>query len=415
MKRKSGIIIVLSLLLTMACMVVPPPALAWEEWPAASTDDPNHTWTVVFKQAMNMSTINNQSIYVSSDSSGTKRIDGITIKASDSTHAQVSPPTGGWSKDATLYLFISQKVLTNEGTPLKDAVRMTFSIKQIEYGNTVGNITNDGNVCKNGDWIYFTNTTDDYKLYKSHSDGSGWTKLCDDNASDINIVGDWIYYNGNNDLYKIKTDGSGRTKLSKDWPVYINVVGDWIYFSNFDKDGLYKIKTDGSALTMINDGSSYFVNVVGDWIYYQSKNDGYKLYKIRTDGSGKTKLNDERSACINVIDDWIYYCSVNKNYLYSGQLYRIRTDGTEKTKLSEEIVGYLNVSGDWIYYSNLGDKGKLYKMLKDGRNRTKVNSDDNTCLINVADDWVYYRTKIGCGYVPVYIINSDGSNRAVFN
>ncbi|MEN6389297.1 MAG: copper amine oxidase N-terminal domain-containing protein [Syntrophomonas sp.] len=32
----------------------------WEDWSAASTDDPNHTWTIEFKQAMNMSTINNQ-------------------------------------------------------------------------------------------------------------------------------------------------------------------------------------------------------------------------------------------------------------------------------------------------------------------------------------------------------------------
>ncbi|MEN6460230.1 MAG: hypothetical protein ABFC94_02525, partial [Syntrophomonas sp.] len=102
MKRKSGIIIALCLMLTMACMVVPPPALAWEDWSAASTDDPNHTWTIEFKQAMNMSTINNQNIYVSSDSSGSKRIAGVTVKASDNTHAQVSPPTGGWSKDATL-------------------------------------------------------------------------------------------------------------------------------------------------------------------------------------------------------------------------------------------------------------------------------------------------------------------------
>lgn len=545
MKGKNRIILLCAALFALTViggLLHTSPALAWDTWPTATNNDPNHTWTVVFDQAMNTETINGDNIYVSNDIAGSSRVSGVSVSASDNTHALVAPPTGGWSTDTNYYLIITQKVLTQAGMPLKDEVRMPFRIvvetretpvidvinngtniivivngkqlsfdqppyiangstmvpfraiaealgaevewdpavqkitimgdKTVEltvnstiarvngasvtldnpavisggrtmvplrfvgealgakvnytslvkyesddrYGNTVGNITNFGNVCKKGEWLYFTNTTDDYKLYKSRSDGSGWTKLCDDNANNINVIGDWIYYCGNNDLYKIRTDGSSRTKLFEDWPTDINVVGDWIYFINFDDNkGLYKIKTDGSALTKITDESCYYMNVVGEWIYYQNQNDGYKLYKIRTDGSGKTKLNDDKSACLNVIDEWVYYCCVKENYGISGQLYRIRTDGSSKTELSKEKVGYINVSGDWIYYSNFGDSGKLYKMLKDGSNQTRVNSDNNSSLINVADDWVYYRTKIGAGYVPVYRIHTDGSDREVFN
>ncbi|MGE5458874.1 MAG: copper amine oxidase N-terminal domain-containing protein, partial [Methanobacterium sp.] len=101
-----------------------------ETWPAASTDDANHSWTVVFDQAINLSTINSQNIYVSNDAEGSTRISGINVSPSDSTHALVSPPAGGWSSASKYYLIITQNVLTSEGMPLKDTVRMPFSFIQ---------------------------------------------------------------------------------------------------------------------------------------------------------------------------------------------------------------------------------------------------------------------------------------------
>ncbi|MEA4924006.1 MAG: copper amine oxidase N-terminal domain-containing protein [Syntrophomonadaceae bacterium] len=106
-----------------------PGALSWEDWPAATTDDPNHAWTVVFKQPMQTSTVNNYNIYVSIDVDGSRRLSGVGVTASDSTHALVSPPAGGWSAGSTYYLIITQSVLTSSGQPLKDTVRMPFSIQ----------------------------------------------------------------------------------------------------------------------------------------------------------------------------------------------------------------------------------------------------------------------------------------------
>ncbi|MEN6389810.1 MAG: copper amine oxidase N-terminal domain-containing protein [Syntrophomonas sp.] len=100
----------------------------WEDWPAASTDDPNHPWTIVFKQAMDSSTINSINIYVSTDAAGGTRIQGVGVAASDCTHALVSPPTGGWSIGTNYYLIITQGVLTSEGLPLKAAINMPFSV-----------------------------------------------------------------------------------------------------------------------------------------------------------------------------------------------------------------------------------------------------------------------------------------------
>ena len=55
-------------------------------------------------------------------------------------------------------------------------------------GNTVGNIVNEGLVAKEGQWIYYRNLDDDDKIYKIRTDGTGRTRISDDNSWCINVV-----------------------------------------------------------------------------------------------------------------------------------------------------------------------------------------------------------------------------------
>lgn len=126
--RRIYLYIALLIFTLTGCLIQAPPAFAWDDWPAATTDDPNHTWTIVFEQEMNTSTINDQNIYVSGNPDGNSRMAGVGVKASDSTHAMVSPPNGGWKTDTNYYLIITQKVLTIEDLPLEDAICLPFSI-----------------------------------------------------------------------------------------------------------------------------------------------------------------------------------------------------------------------------------------------------------------------------------------------
>ena len=56
------------------------------------------------------------------------------------------------------------------------------------------------------------------ELYKIKTDGTGRTKIDNFNSNrrEINIVGDWIFYNNYSQLFKIKTDGTGNTELELD-------------------------------------------------------------------------------------------------------------------------------------------------------------------------------------------------------
>lgn len=260
--------------------------------------------------------------------------------------------------------------------------------KQIEYGNTPGNLGNCGLAVEKDNWVYYVNRNNGDRIFKIRTDGSGHTKLNDEASGDINVSGGWIYYihcRGCT-LYKIRTDGSEQTKLCDDQAVGICNAGDWIYYVNYsDHTKLYKIRTDGSERTKVSDDSTSFINVVGDWIYYRNGSDGLRIYKVRTDGSDKMKLCDDETYIINVSGDWIYYMNSSDQ----RKLYKIATDGSGRVKLNNELLENVNVSGDWIYYSNRSDGDNIYKIRIDGTGRTKLNNDMSSA-INVAGGWVYY-------------------------
>ncbi len=261
----------------------------------------------------------------------------------------------------------NQNSTVNEAAPEKNSVSDNKA-----YGNSAGNIANGGIVCQQGDWIYFQNVFDNYKLYKMHTDGSGRVKLSDDATCDINVIGDWIYYGkpSMQGIYKIRTDGSGGIKLSEDPAWFINVVGDWIYYVNGSIGEVCKLRTDGSGRTVLSHGYSNFINVVDDWIYYKDSEDYYYLYKMRTDGSTKTKLSTDNIANFNVVGEWIYY-----HYEYSPYytLYKMRTDGSSRTKMGNQgSPSEVSVAGDWIYTSDFFKK-RNYRTHTDGSGMQNVN------------------------------------------
>ena len=154
-----------------------------------------------------------------------------------------------------------------------------------ESGNDYGNLINGGYAAYKDGYIYYVNNIDvgktsDGKLYRVNSDWTEATKILDDKAECINIVGDWIYYINKSDdrkLYKVKKDGTQKTMLYEERCDSIFVQGDWIYYGvSFWANGeaygeLYKMKTDGSSRQKLSDDYSENIVVQDGWIYYLSQ------------------------------------------------------------------------------------------------------------------------------------------------
>ncbi|MBC2723873.1 MAG: DUF5050 domain-containing protein, partial [Desulfosporosinus sp.] len=93
------------------------------------------------------------------------------------------------------------------------------------------------------------------KIYTANLDGTDKKEVTSDATETLNVHNGWIYYSNKEDgykLYKIQIDGSGRTKLSdQDEINAINIVGDWVFYTR----GLSVMTGDSSVYMMKLDGS----------------------------------------------------------------------------------------------------------------------------------------------------------------
>ncbi|MGF7060389.1 DUF5050 domain-containing protein [Brassicibacter mesophilus] len=299
-----------------------------------------------------------------------------------------------------------------------------------ERGNSTANINNGGFVAKQGDWIYYRNYKDCYKLYKVKTDESQKTKISDHDATYINIVGNWIYYINNNDknIYKIKLNGNRLTKLNSGPSKNLLVIEDKVYYINEEDGKLYKMLNDGDEKIKITEDICLSFDIRNGRIYYIHENErsgkfhiyvldingkseneicnGYYLYNVFVQGNyiyynhgkGIFYLNSEKNSStiisygndslisesafgehivnFNVLGDWTYFikyeCNITTN-LRNGkfEVIKMRTDGSNKTMLTSEMYAelrYLSIIDDSIYFVNQKED-KMYKMTMDGSNQ----------------------------------------------
>jgi hypothetical protein len=74
----------------------------------------------------------------------------------------------------------------------------------------------DGSCCEDsgyaidepGEWLYFSNSEDDYSLYKIRTDGSELKKVDNDNSRQIKVTDEWVYYikreNDADNIYRMR-------------------------------------------------------------------------------------------------------------------------------------------------------------------------------------------------------------------
>lgn len=169
-------------------------------------------------------------------------------------------------------------------------------------------------------YIYYSNIDakatgtqpDDYcSIYKVKFDGSGRSKIITDNVMQSIIDGDWIYYTNvsdNYNLYKSKIDGSSKTKILNMPVGTFNISNGYIYaiyFSgnqniNNDIQNIYRLKTDGSNLKRLTNnapdrlssvstvGPIHYIYVTDEYLFCISwGQSGMLLYRVSLDGSSE--------------------------------------------------------------------------------------------------------------------------------
>lgn len=162
----------------------------------------------------------------------------------------------------------------------------------------------------------------------------------------------------------------------------LNIIGDWIYFTNLSRDGsIYKVRTDGEMLTFISDKKCSFMVVYNNYIFYTDANSGNNLCRMMTDGSNIVNFgyNVER---ICIADNTVYF-RTEQHALMS-----MTPEGEDiKRIVSDESYGDFYINSDSIYYMTIEQNGlTIFKCDKEGQNKQQLFHADHKinfyCIID---------------------------------
>ena len=116
-------------------------------------------------------------------------------------------------------------------------------------------------------WIYYGNASKGHTFWKMRIDGKENLQIkAFEQGSGWNIAGEWVYYHstgkgGKQRLYKRRlADGSGEKSLCDAVATNINVVGNWVYYmdgSNLPAPGnIFKVMTSGEGHKQLTGGDN---------------------------------------------------------------------------------------------------------------------------------------------------------------
>lgn len=297
-----------------------------------------------------------------------------------------------------------------------------YFINKNIYNNNIstGNFVESSFFAKGGQELYFPLSTVNNEhetkggIYKITDNNSKPIKISDDIAGMLKISGDWIYFVNFKDefkIYKMKKDGTHKTKLSDIEVQMMTIEDNYIYFldSNYESK-LYKMNLDGSKKQSLENGINRFF-LTGSKIYYTKTDKLGILFSMNFDGSSKKEVCKLSGRIVYANDNYIYFTEPslqqardNKEEpldtlsIYgNGNLYRIRIDGQDKKLIINENVQQIFINNKFIYYTtNSVSPGSTvttsifhsYRVDLEGKN--KVDPKFDGPIISIIDNWMYY-------------------------
>lgn len=179
-----------------------------------------------------------------------------------------------------------------------------------------------------GNWIYFINPEDDFKIYQMTVNGEHINKFLNISVNDIAVFEDRLYFS-----YSMLSEGTDKGRLES------------ITLEGYDQ----RIELDETVLDMtIHEGHYYYIGY------------GNQLYrsKINSDPTPETIVHQTVTS-YSITDSGIFYtlrCEAEPDIVDGEGLYHMDFDGSEETLVLDcKISGGLTHVGDYILFSTFDE------------------------------------------------------------
>lgn len=140
---------------------------------------------------------------------------------------------------------------------------------------------------------------------------------------------------------------------------------------------------------------------------FQLKSYGY--FENSNDKVGNTSGNIYNQGNSGEDANYIFF----SNYDDNGKLYKMDKNTKKRTKLCDDIPKYINVSDEKIYYSNLSDGEKIYSISSNGTERNKI-GEFSAEYVRVSGDYIYYSNVDDDNYLYKMKLNGT-KNRKILS
>ncbi len=262
------------------------------------------------------------------------------------------------------------------------------------YGNSQTNITNEGLIAGDNEYIYYAGQTGlKYAIKKRNLQTGKVTDLITSNSSInyINLYNNEVYYLTDYSIYKISKNSEDRQVVIEDVNSF-TIVDDYIFYVK--KNGSYngnlcRLKIGETKSKEIYSSKVKEFSIYGNSIAFVEGNNN-KLYTVDLDGKNKKQICDDKVENITKYGEYVFF-----NSSTTGTFCRIKVDGTGLKDIMNDSQDKYLIQDNQIIIPNYSFV--FYDF--DGNELRKFRSDesatmyDNTIFVNlgIANNIIYYQ------------------------
>ncbi|WP_423188407.1 DUF5050 domain-containing protein [Alkalibacterium sp. f15] len=217
-------------------------------------------------------------------------------------------------------------------------------------------------------------------------------------VSQLNVVGDWLYFTRGESLERMRTDGSAHSTLySLGYLVELQIQGNWIYFLSWEDDfSVYKMDLNGQNLEQLIDVKASSLSIYDSRLLISHEKEGRSVVESYSlDGrDGQVVINDPAQN-LTIWNDDYYYIGGNHK-LYRSE---VGEESEPEVVVHGPVSSYLPTEQGIIYslHSSQGayPGAGVYKMTFDGSESSNLSDLDRVEGFAKVGDSVLFTAGVG--------------------